>query len=40
MLTGITTAFLAQPQSGLGRGIAVLEVDEAHVAPVAAQLKQ
>lgn len=39
MLQGITTAFLAQPKSGHGRGIAVLEVDEANVAPVAAQLK-
>ena len=39
MLQGITTAFLAQPKRGHGRGIAVLEVDEANVAPVAAQLK-
>ena len=39
MLQGITTAFLAQPKHGHGRGIAVLEVDEANVASVAAQLK-
>ncbi|KRO17632.1 Mur ligase family protein [Lacticaseibacillus saniviri] len=38
MMQGIITAFLAQPKSGKGRGIAVLEVDEANVAPVAKYL--
>lgn len=37
-MQGIITAFLAQPKSGKGRGIAVLEVDEANVAPVAKYL--
>ncbi|KRM72953.1 Mur ligase family protein [Lacticaseibacillus brantae] len=38
MMQGIITAFLAQPKKGHGRGIAVLEVDEANVAPVAKYL--
>jgi len=38
MMQGIITAFLAQPKDGKGRGIAVLEVDEANVAPVSKYL--
>lgn len=38
MMRGIIAAFLAHKKRGKGRGLAVLEVDEANVAPVSAAL--